>query len=364
METEESDGKGPSVTFAARYCVVRRLTGGKVNVPTTPTPLINTTMLLRHSALFLVLAFGAVSCTPQGGETGSGSTGTGGASPSASGGAGPSASGGSSGGTTSSGGSGGGSTATGGATGGAASGGAAGPAGSGGSPGPEGSGGSGAGGAEPSADAGPSGTGGAGPAPAPTGAAEPESLYTCTHLIGINATEEWFSAGFETMVDNAKWQIVRVHSGFVDLWAQPGAAVWNTGVNSPCAMNSKTPDRIIFIGLKFEWTDKKLWVDALTAVVKNLKDKFPGVKRIELGSFVRGPGNKPCSSRPAYRSTIHPSQDDAIAEVVATDPVLLRASPKFEVSACSDFSGNPPHFSGGGAKTVAGIVGKYYSGKN
>ena len=164
------------------------------------------------------------------------------------------------------------------------------------------------------------------------------------------------------MVDNAKWQMVRVHSGFVDLWAQPNGAFWNTNPTSPCAMNSKTPDRIIFIGLKFEWTDKKMWLDALTAVVKNLKDKYPGVKRIELGSFVRGPGNKPCSSRPAYRSTIHASQDDAIAEVVATDPVLLRASPKFEVTACSDFSGNPPHFSGAGTKNVAKIVGDYYSG--
>jgi hypothetical protein len=201
------------------------------------------------------------------------------------------------------------------------------------------------------------------PATSPASGPDPESNFTCTLLIGINATAEWYGAGFEQIVDNAKWQMVRVHSGFVDLWAQPNSNFWNTNPTSPCAMNAKNPDRIIFIGLRFEWTSKQMWVDALNGVVKNIKAKYPGIKRVELGTFVRGPGNKPCGSRPAYRSTIHPSQDEAIAEVVATDPVLLRASPKFEATACSDFTGNPPHFGGAGAKNVAKLVGEYYAGK-
>jgi hypothetical protein len=313
-------------------------------------------MLLRHLAPVLVLAAATAACTPQSGETNPPTTGSGGQS-AATGGSGPGATGGS--GSAATGGSGG-TTATGGSIG---TGGA--PAGTGGS-GPSGTGGSGEDpeDAAPSADSGPAGTGGSTGTPAPTGMAEPESMYTCTHLIGINATEEWFDAGFQSIVEDSKWQIVRVHSGFVDLWANPNNGFWGTKVSSPCAMNSDKPDRIIFVGLKFEWTDKKMWVDALTAVVKNLKDKYPSVKRIELSYFVRAPGNKPCGSAPAYRSTIHPSQDEATAEVVATDPVLLRASPKFEVTACSDFSGNPPHFAGAGNKNVAKVVGNYYAGKN
>jgi hypothetical protein len=322
-------------------------------------------MMKQHGAVVLFLSLGLAACATQSGDAGSSggsgaggqtSPGSGGSAPATGSGGSSSGSGGATGG--SSGGSSGGSTGTG-------TGGSVIDPGTGGSaPASGGSTGSGTedGGAASGGTTG--GAGGSGPPATPPGMAEPESLYTCTHLIGINATEEWYSAGFENIVENAKWQIVRVHSGFVDLWAQPGASVWNTGVNSPCAMNSKTPDRVIFVGLKFEWTDKKMWVDALTAVVKNLKDKFPGIKRIELATFVRGPGDKPCGNAPAYRSTIHPSEDEAIAEVVATDPQLLRASPKFEVTACSDFSGNPPHFAGAGAKNVATLVGNYYAGKS
>jgi hypothetical protein len=97
-------------------------------------------------------------------------------------------------------------------------------------------------------------------------------------------------------------------------------------------------------------------------VVKNIKDKFPGVKSIELATFVRAPGNKACPQRDAPRSTIHPSADEGIAKVVATDPVLLKASPKFEVTACSDFSGNPPHFTAAGGKKVAAIIAAHYNG--
>ena len=159
-------------------------------------------------------------------------------------------------------------------------------------------------------------------------------------------------------MDGSKWELVRVHSGFVDLWANPSSAFWNTNPTSPCA--SKTPDRVIFVGLRFEWTSTEQWTTALTGVVKNIKDKFPGVKRIELATFVRAPGNKPCPQRAAEQSTIHPSADEAIAKVVATDPVLLRASPKFEAPSCSDFSGNPPHFTAAGGKKVAMIIAQHY----
>jgi hypothetical protein len=197
----------------------------------------------------------------------------------------------------------------------------------------------------------------AGP-PAPT---ETENAsYTCTHIIGINATAEWYNRGFEQLVDNSKWQLVRVHSGFVQLWAQPNAAAWSTGPTSACAQSSKNPDRVLFVGLNFEYDKLEQWVPNLQAVVKNLQARFPGVKRIELGTFVRAPGNKPCPQRAAYRSTITPAQDMANEMVAAENPTLVRVMPKFEAKTCSEFSGNPPHPSTSGGMAWAKMIAEHY----
>jgi hypothetical protein len=316
---------------------------------------LSCTLFLVGSVFLAAAGCMPASDTSGGGESAGGSPGTGGGS----------AAGGSPGG--SSGGGGGSSPATGGAGGSGGAGGAA-TAGTGGSSaaGAGGSSGSGGGGgsttsadAAPPADQGTAPATDTGPSVPPPG---PPGDYACTRLIGINATAEWYGQGFEAIVGNDSWELVRVHSGFVDLWANPGNAFWNTKPTSPCA-GGKTPDRVIFIGLRFEWTSTEQWTTALTAVAKNIKDKFPGVKNIELGTFVRAPGNKACPQAAAPRSTIHASQDAAIAAVVATDPALLTASPKFEAASCSEFTGNPPHFSAAGGRAVAMRVGAHYAKK-
>ena len=201
----------------------------------------------------------------------------------------------------------------------------------------------------------------AAPSTPPPVSGEPDTgSYTCTLIIGINATQEWYSKGFESLVDNGKWELIRVHSGFVELWADPKNGVWNTGPTSPCAQNANNPDRVIFIALNFDTTMLDQWVPPLTAVVKNLKAKYPGVKRIELGTFVRAPGNKPCPQAPAKRSTIAQAEDDAIAMVAAANPDLVRVHPKFEAKACSEFSGNPPHPSAAGGAAWSKMYAEHY----
>jgi hypothetical protein len=203
----------------------------------------------------------------------------------------------------------------------------------------------------------------AGPIAPPPGDGTPETeSYACTRIIGINATAEWYSKGFETLVDNGKWEIVRVHSGFVELWANPTASVWSTGPSSACAGGVK-PDRVLFVALNFDTNTLEQWLPPLTAVVKNLRDKFPGLKRIELGTFVRAPGNNPCPQAPAKRSTITPAEDQAIAMVAAANPDLVRASPRFEAKSCSEFSGNPPHPSASGGAAWAKMMADHYEPK-
>jgi hypothetical protein len=184
--------------------------------------------------------------------------------------------------------------------------------------------------------------------------------YPCTMIIGINATAEWYDRGYETLVDNAKWELIRVHSGFVNLWADPKNAVWATKPSSPCTKNALDPDRVIFVGLEFDFTTVAQWLPNLTAVVKNLQDKYPGVKRIELATFVRAPGNKPCPQAPAKRSTIAPAEDEAIEMVVKANPELVIASPRFEAASCSEFSGNPPHPSAAGGAAWAKMIAAHY----
>jgi hypothetical protein len=186
--------------------------------------------------------------------------------------------------------------------------------------------------------------------------------YTCTMVIGINATSEWYTQGFETLVDNAKWEIIRVHSGFVELWADPKNGVWSTGPSSACAQNATNPDRVIFVALNFDQTALDWWLPPVQAVVKNLQAKFSNLKRIELGTFVRAPGNKPCPQAPAKRSTIAPAEDQAIEMVAAMNPGLVTVSPKFEAKTCGEFSGNPPHPSATGGKAWATMMAAYYNG--
>jgi hypothetical protein len=197
---------------------------------------------------------------------------------------------------------------------------------------------------------------------APPATTVDDGNYTCTMIIGINATSEWYTQGFETMVDNAKFEIIRVHSGFVELWADPKNGVWNTGPSSACAQNANNPDRVVFVALNFDQTTLDWWLPPVTAVVKNLQAKYSNLKRIELQTFVRAPGDMPCPQAPAKRSTISPAEDQAIAMVAAMNPSLVKVSPKFEAKTCSEFSGNPPHPSAAGGKAWAKMMADYYNG--
>lgn len=188
----------------------------------------------------------------------------------------------------------------------------------------------------------------------------PTSAFTCTLLIGIQATEEWYIAGFETMVDNSKWELIWVHSGFVELWANASDPIWQTAITSPCTQNSTRPDRVIFVALNYIETTSTFWTPTMTSAVANIQAKYPSVKRIELMTFIRAPGNMACSQAPAPRSTITPAQDQAADIVAAANPGLVFVAPKFEVKSCNEYSNNPPHPSAAGATAWATMMANYY----
>ncbi|HVR61173.1 MAG TPA: hypothetical protein VMU50_04700, partial [Polyangia bacterium] len=72
--------------------------------------------------------------------------------------------------------------------------------------------------------------------------------FTCSWVLGIHTTYEWYAAGFEKIVDDARWQVSGIESAQFS-WAMPNAGAWNSPITSPCTTNSKTPDRIVFTGV-------------------------------------------------------------------------------------------------------------------
>ena len=196
-------------------------------------------------------------------------------------------------------------------------------------------------------------------APAETPDAAATASFTCNLVIGIKATGEWFNAGFENVVENARWEVVPVHNGHVELWADPMNALWKLAPSSPCAKNAAAPERVIFVGTNYDYTTTAEWVPKLTAAVNNIKAKYPSAGRIELMTYVRAPGNVACPGNLSFKTVIKPAQDEAIDLVAAAFPGLVFVAPKFEVRACSDYS-MPPHFTGPAAMAAAKTIGGYY----
>jgi hypothetical protein len=216
----------------------------------------------------------------------------------------------------------------------------------------------------------PPGEGGAEPAATPDAAPlppPPNQSFTCNLVLGTNQTAEWFNAGFETIVDGSKWELMHAHSAFIELWADPGSKVWSEPIASRCTQNAAAPDRVILLALAggpnggLSNYPLEKWLPPLTAAVKNIQTHYPSVKRIELMSYVRGPMNGTCPGAPEYRTMVYPSQDQAMAMVAAANPGLVVVAPKWEARSCGDFAGNPPHSNHQGAMAWAKMIGQYYS---
>ena len=166
--------------------------------------------------------------------------------------------------------------------------------------------------------------------------------FTCSWVLGIHTTSEWYAAGFETMVDDARWQVSGLEMAQFE-WKNAGFGGWNSAPGSPCAMNSKTPDRIVFTGVDSGSTTVDQFLPQYDSVINIIKTKFPSVKRIDLMTLARAPGDVECKgANRSGSSWIRPGQDQAIAMEVMKNPGFVFATPKFEVKACSDF-GLCPH---------------------
>jgi hypothetical protein len=176
------------------------------------------------------------------------------------------------------------------------------------------------------------------------------SPYTCTEVIGVSVTGDWFNAGFEEGLDNSKWQVRWKQHAFIEQWADAQNALWTMPPQSACAARSNDPDHVIFVGVNWQYKTQAEWEQKYGEVIDVLKKRYPGLKRIDLLTMLRGPNNQTCGST---MTVVQPFIDAAVASMVAKHPGLVFAAPKVETPTCEIFTKGGPHFTPAGMGAAA-----------
>jgi hypothetical protein len=230
-----------------------------------------------------------------------------------------------------------------------------------------------------SAGTGTAGSGGSGGAPSGTPYAGP---FTCTTYIGAYLSMEWWNAGFETKVDNDKWQLKWHHHGHITEWRKADSPFWgDTGdpnndaqgspIQSACAMGSTTPDRIVFLAIDWELETEADWVAGLNESIANIKAKYPGAKRVDVMTLVRCPDNMMCNPGADYGPGandsagkqdcyVPPYVDSAIQKVIAANPTYVALGPQPQMAMCNP-SHDGAHMTGAGNQQAATDIATFYA---
>jgi hypothetical protein len=211
--------------------------------------------------------------------------------------------------------------------------------------------------------------GSAGAAAGSGGGGTAGTAFNCNLVFGVSPTGQWFDSGFLNLVDGTRWESIWVAHHYTNFWADPQDSAWAMafdpypGPAHACAQSSTAPDRILFVAVNWQYTTAAQWEADLTKIVQNLQSKYPSVRRIELMTLTRAPGNKLCSASGSTETIIPAWTDIAIAAMVTQYPGLVVQAPQFEVPACSDFlnNGAMPQYTTAGAVDVARAMGAYYA---
>jgi hypothetical protein len=183
----------------------------------------------------------------------------------------------------------------------------------------------------------------------------------------MTLTREWFQAGFEADagISNARWQLKAREHGYITEWSNPNSDFWNQTLESPCAAGSTNPDHVVLTVLSWNpacCTTQPQWEQQVDAAVTTLVAKYSALKRIDLMTVIRGPGNALCPTPPVANETISlpPELDAALAATATKHPGLVFVAPKFEAPNCAAFSGGGPHLTTAGNTAVAKDIAAHF----
>lgn len=182
--------------------------------------------------------------------------------------------------------------------------------------------------------------------------------FRCNLLLGVAVTSEWFEAGFERVVDDARWEAITKPHTSLEQWADPHNSVWSIEPSSACAERGNEPDRVLFTAMNWEYTTSAEWRAGLVAVVRAISSRFPSAREIDLLTMIRAPGNISCGSA---MSVVQPFVDEAVLAVAAQYPDQVRVGPKLEAPNCEVFKTGGPHFTDAGRSVVAKTIGESFA---
>jgi hypothetical protein len=188
----------------------------------------------------------------------------------------------------------------------------------------------------------------------------PLQPFVCTELIGLWVASQWWGP-FYAAVNKAHWQFMFQHHGYLELFSDPASPYWNNAIMSPCPTGSKAPDRIVFLPFSLTLMTLTDWQTQLTKVVETIKGKFPGVKRIELITTIRGPANMTCAGNTDPFTIVAPYVDQAIQMVADQSGGLVTVGPKIEVANCGWWAGSSHDLTGAGNTGVGKLYADYYN---
>ena len=190
--------------------------------------------------------------------------------------------------------------------------------------------------------------------------------YICTEVLGFSQTGMWYldSGTFEPLVGDTGWQLL-AYAGAGVQWQYPDFAGWTSAPYSPCAQNATNPDRVLLtISTPTGFPTLSEWVTNIQKEIAMIRTKYSNLRQIILQPVVGGPNNTTCyfngnPADPVHASQIHPTIDQAIAQVVGGD-VAAGMSP--EVRTCADYQDNAGHLVTTARPPIGTLIGTFYAG--
>lgn len=169
--------------------------------------------------------------------------------------------------------------------------------------------------------------------------------FSCTLVLGLFTTSQWFNGTdpggadktfLQDGVDATKWEGKMKKYSYVEKWADPKSDLWDIPMANPCAANSTTPDRAVFVSFSPSTKDQPSWEKLLNSVMTNIQTKYPSVKEIDLLTMGRAPNNMLCPNNSDVDTIIAPYEDAALQAVADASHGLIKVGPKYYVPDCDN----------------------------